>query len=101
MDVNTNLVMWSGIVGFFMPIVISVIQQPSWSSQVRSLVMFVASIIAAVGTVFFEGKFTGVDLATALLTVMTVTIATYTGFWKQTGVAPKLEMATSPGSGSA
>jgi hypothetical protein len=94
--VDTNLVMWGLVVGFFMPILISVVQQPSWSQSVRSVVMFAASAIAGFGTAWFEGRLNGVDITTAILIVMVTTIATYKGFWQPNGVSPKIEVATSP-----
>jgi hypothetical protein len=93
---DSNLVMWAGVVGFFMPILLAIVQQPSWSSPVRSMVMFVASVIAGAGTVYFQGAWDTTNLVTTILFVMVTAIATYKGLWKETGIAPKVEAATSP-----
>ena len=63
---DSNVLMWAGIVGFFMPVLLAIVQQPTWSAPLRSIVMFVASIVAAVGTVYFtnDGAFTGDNMIT-------------------------------------
>ena len=94
---DSNVLMWAGIVGFFMPVLLAVVQQPGWSQPLRAIVMFVASIIAAVGTVYFtnDGAFTRDNMITTTLVVMVTAIATYKGLWTPTKVAPKVEAATS------
>lgn len=92
---DSNLVMWGLIVGFFMPPLLAIVQQPGWSQPVRSLVMFAASIVAAVGTVYFTGDgFDTANLTTTILVVMVTAISTYKGLWVPTGIAPKVEEAT-------
>lgn len=90
--------MWSLIIGFFMPPVQAVIQQSTWSSQVRSGVNFVACCVAGAGVAYFQGDFTGRRFVESGLVVLVTTIAVYTGTWKPTGVAPAIEAATSPNS---
>ena len=96
---DSNLVMWGLIVGFFMPPLLAIVQQPGWSQPMRSIVMFAASLFAGVGTVYFNGGF---DLSepdrvvTTILVVMVTAISTYKGLWQATGIAPKIESATSP-----
>lgn len=98
MDFNSHVAMWSAIVGFLMPLLISFVNQPRWSSFVRGLVAFVASAIAAAGTVYFTGDFDeGSDVVTAALTVFLVTINTYHFWWKPSMIAPKIERLTSVG----
>jgi len=88
--------MWAIIVGFFSPIVLSVIQQPKWSERVQSIVAFVYSLIAGAITAYFSGAFDSVaNAVTAILLVLVATIAFYKGFWKPTGVSPAIEGATS------
>lgn len=93
---DSNVAMWGLIVGFLTPIVLAVVQQPSWSQAVRSVVMFVFALIAGGATAYFAGQLDGKDVTTAVLIVMVSAISTYEGFWKKTGIAPKIEVATSP-----
>lgn len=92
----TNLMMWSLIVGFFMPPVQAVIQQTSWSSRVRAAVNFVACAVAGAGVAFFQGDFTGKRFVESALVVLVTTIAVYKGTWKPTGITPVIEEKTSP-----
>jgi hypothetical protein len=87
--------MWSLIVGFFMPPVQAVIQQAHWPSQVRAGVNFVACAIAGAGVAFFQGDFTGRRFVESALVVLVTTIAVYKGTWKPTGLAPAIEKRTS------
>jgi len=95
----TDLVMWSLIVGFTMPLVISVIQQPKWADPLRASVTFVACAIAGGGTAYFAADLDGRTFVSSSLVVLTTALATYKSFWKPTTIAPKIEAATSPGGG--
>lgn len=92
---DSNLVMWAAVVGFFMPLLLAVVQQPGWSPAIRSIVMFIASVIAGAGTVYFMGKWDTTNLVTTILFVMVTAIATYKGLWQTTTIAPRIESATS------
>jgi len=87
--------MWALIVGFLLPPLLAIIQQPSWPAPVRSVVAFVACAAAGAGTAYFQGDLTGERFVEAGLVVLVTSIATYKGFWKPTTVAPKVENATS------
>lgn len=92
----TDLLMWSLIVGFFMPPVQAVIQQSTWSTELRAGANLVLCAVAAVGVVYFEGDFTGRRFIQSALIVGVTAIAFYKGTWKPTGIAPAIESATSP-----
>lgn len=86
--------MWSLVVGFLLPILIAVIQQEAWASWLRSVVMFVVCLIAAAGTVYFQGRFDVQDYITSALLIVVTAIGTYKGIWQPTGIAPVLEHVT-------
>lgn len=91
-----NAAMWAGIVGFFMPHLIAVVQQPGWSEGLRSVITFVASVVAAIGTVLIQhGGWSWHDWVSSTLLILVTAIATYHGLWKPTGVAPSIEKSTS------
>lgn len=94
----SDLVMWGLVAGFFLPPLLAIVQQPGWTPTVRALVMFVASILVAIGTVYFtdSGAFAADRLVTTILLVMVTAIATYKGLWTPTKIAPAIETATSP-----
>jgi len=91
----SNLAMWSAVVGFFLPAVIAVIQQPTWSQGVRAAVTFLVSIVAGAGTAYFTGDLNGVDWVSATLIILVSAISVYKGLYQPTGIAPKIETATS------
>lgn len=93
-DVPSTLMMWSGVVGFFLPILIATILRWRWSEQAKAAAAFVVCLIAATGTAYFSGNFAGADVVTAALIVVTIAQATYVGVWKPTGIAPAIMDAT-------
>lgn len=93
----SNIEMWSLVIGFLNPIVLAIINQPTWSAPVKSFVAFVWSAIVSVVTLWLSDvKFDAQNLATTFLLIFVTTIATYRGFWKTSGIAPEIEAATSP-----
>jgi hypothetical protein len=95
-----KLEMWALIIGFVMPLLIAVVQRSTWTQTVRALVMAVSSIVAGGLTAYFAGDLNGVDVTTTILLIGVTAIASYKGFWSPTGVAPKIEAATSPKPGA-
>jgi hypothetical protein len=95
---SSNAQEWALVVGFLLPLVMSVINQPGWSGQVKSLLAFAASALAGVGTLYFaqhSDKDVPTWISTALLILVTAQ-ASYHGFHKPTGIAPTIEAKTSP-----
>lgn len=95
MEPNPNLVMWGTIVGTAMPLLISVLNKPDWTPTTRAVVAFLACLVAAVGTTYFEGTLIAGDVASAFLAVFVTAIATYNLYWKPSGISPRIEQATS------
>lgn len=94
-DIPTNIVMWSGLIGFFLPPIMSVIIQTGWSTRLQSIVAFMVAIAAGAGTAYFSGYLERQDFVTCILITLTVGMATYQGFWKPTGISPTIERMTS------
>lgn len=90
----TDLIMWSGLVGFGLPLVIAVIVQSRWSDNVKAVVAFLACCLAGAGTAYFSGHFVGRSIVSSILVVATVGMALYQGFWKPTGVTAAIRAAT-------
>lgn len=97
----TNMQMWELIVGFLSAtFVLPLIQQPTWSEKTRAAVTFVYSVAVGLVTAYLSGAFSGArdveNGVSAVLLMLVSAIATYHGFAKPTGIAPKLEAASSP-----
>lgn len=96
---NNDLAMFTALVGFFMPIVISVVQQPRWQPRTRTLVAILSSIIAGGGTVYLTdpGMLTnGTTMTTVILTVLIASTTSYRAVWIPLGLR-QLESRTSLG----
>ena len=92
----SDLEMYSLLLGAFLPLAIAVVQQQGWSDRLRAVVSFLISAAAATGLVYFQGDFTGRRLVSSVLLVLVTALATHRNFWKQTGITPAIEEATSP-----
>lgn len=91
-----NLAMWSLIVGFLSPLVISVLEQSVWTDRVRAFVAFLFCALVAIPTAYFAGDLQGKDYVTAGLLILVTAISTYRNFWRPSRIAPAIERATSP-----
>lgn len=91
----SNLVMWSLIVGFLAPPVISVIQQPKWSDTARAVFTSIFAVVAGGATAYFNGEFRAGDIVGTILVIGVAAITFYRGFFKPTGISPAIENATS------
>lgn len=96
----TDLELWAVIVGFFVPVVLSVINQPTWSSRRKSTVAFIFAVFVGAITAWLQGDLNGRSVVSAILLVLVLSITTYKGFWKPTGVAGAIEVKTSHGGSS-
>jgi hypothetical protein len=104
----SNIQMWNLVLAFLLPLVLAVIQQPSWSKTTRSFVAFLVSGVVALGNLYFNDvtiwDSSNIDTVIgSVLTVFVATIAFYRGFWRTTGdtaaesITGKIELKTSPG----
>lgn len=91
-----NAEMWSLIVGFVAPMVIAVLQRPTFPRQLRAVVTVAFCIVVGFVTVLVTGQLTGKTLTASILIVLVTAMVTYEHLWKATGIAPLVEKATSP-----
>ncbi|MFJ5967873.1 hypothetical protein [Streptomyces sp. NPDC093060] len=93
----TDAELWAAGLGFVLPPVIAIVNQPRWSGAVRGLLMLAVAAVVGLGTAYFNGDFDGKPIVTCML-VAAVTIGTsYHTVWKPSGIAPGIERATSTG----
>jgi hypothetical protein len=91
-----NLSALNLIIGFLSPLVISVINRPTWDSKVKVLVMVLFSVASGFLTALFSDELNPEDLTSTILTIMVASIVSYHGIFKPSEVAPKIERVTSP-----
>lgn len=90
----TDLEMWSGLVGFLLPLVIAVIQQPSFPKPLRAIITLVVCAVAAIVTVSLQGSLDWTRWQHSVLIIAVAALAFYKGTWLPLGGAPALEEAT-------
>ncbi len=93
-DISSDLIMVLGIIGFFTPIVISLLTQSKWSSRFKSAVLFAWCLLIGLAVSWFTGKLDPGNVVTSTLIVFTFAIAFYAGLWKQLGVTNKVSSWT-------
>lgn len=93
------------LVGAALPVLIAFIVQPGWSDAARSVVAFIICILGAIVAALFAP---GVDIGGPSFdwvawfgVVYGSAMVSYKNLYKPTGVAPKIEVATSPGGSKA
>jgi len=88
--------MWSALVGGAAPLLVAVVQQPSWGRPLRAVVTLMLCLLLGSGTAFFNDQFNGRGIASCVLLVLFAAWTSYLALWKPTRVAPAIETATSP-----
>lgn len=90
-----NAALFSVLVGFFLPMVVAVINQPHWSDQVRGLMAMVSSIVAGAGTAYFSGHWDSTDILRSIMIVLIISQVAYTTFFKGSEITKSIENKTS------
>ena len=92
-----DTVSWALLAGVFTPLLTSLAQQPRWTGAVRVVVGIVISVVVAVLTLLANGSLNdGAQTVLSIVALVVVTsAASYKAIWQPSGVAPKLENATS------
>jgi hypothetical protein len=83
--------------GVLMPFIIAVINQRSWSPQIRGAVAFVVCLIASAVLAWTHGDLTWGDWRNTAVVVTGASMVMYHALWKPSGLAPAVEDATSVG----
>jgi hypothetical protein len=94
---QSNLAMWSLVVGFFVPIVTAVVIRQAWAPGLKAIANFVIAAVAALGVVYFKGDLDTSNknaIVSSILLVLVTSIASYHGLLRPTLVAPSIEKAT-------
>jgi len=87
--------MWTILVGFLLPLLISLINQTHWSKPLRAIVSFVICVVVALVDVIIQGHWNGHDMTRTLVLVAFVAYTSYQLFWRPSNIAPAIEAATS------
>lgn len=96
MEPTSDLAMWSIIVGFGLPPIVAVLNQPRWLGWVRAVLTVLSCVIAGGITAYLSGALTDKRWTTAALIVGVAAIGSYRTFWRPSGITDAIERGTSP-----
>lgn len=91
---DSNVGRWSAVIGFFLPLLIAVINRKLWPSWAKAVTTFIVAGFVATGTAYFAGTFSQSDLVSSFLVVTLMAIGTYSLVWKPGGITPGIEKRT-------
>lgn len=93
----TDLVMWSALVAFFLPLVIAVIHQPKFPEWMGVTITVIVSIVAGFLTEYFQnGPLHWTNVGHSVLVVLVGAVFFYQHTWKDT--ANQIKSKTAPAS---
>ncbi|MGW2920431.1 hypothetical protein ACWDBF_21570 [Streptomyces angustmyceticus] len=93
----TDSQLWAAALGYLLPPVIAIVQQPRWTGAVKALLMLLVAVVVGLGTAYFNDQFTGKSIVTCMLTAAIAIGVAYHTVWRPSGIAPGIEAATSTG----
>lgn len=99
LDSLATLKAWELVSSFLMPLALAAIIRQTWGDAQKAVAAFAACYLYALvallwrGDIAFDGMSVGMWLETGTK-IFALTIPIYYGWWKPTGVAPKIEAAT-------
>lgn len=92
----TPLQNWQVIAGLVLPGILALVIQTGWSRSLQATVsMGAAMAVSVVAALLSDGSFVVPEVIVRGLETFAVAITMYYGLWKPTGIAPKIEAATS------
>ncbi len=91
---GTVLDQWTMVLGFIMPLLVSLVLQSHWRRPLKTTVAFASCLLAAAVQLLFQGKLDLTHFAFTSLSLFAQTIVFLKGFWGPLGVAGALESAT-------
>jgi len=92
---NEQLVQVSAFIGFFFPLLAALVKQSGLSQRVNALIAAGAAVVVAVVTTAQQGDLTLENWGQSAIVLFTVAVASYSGFYKPTGIDGALKDATS------
>lgn len=94
-SIATTTALWGIVVGVITPPLVAIVQQPHWSTQLRTVVGVAIAVGFAAITCWVDGTIGhGQTLIATIGTVLVGAQATYRELWSKVGVTQKIEGAT-------
>lgn len=91
----SDLAMWAVVTGTIVPFFVALVNQAHWSAAFKAIVTAIVCVLVASVEVFFKFGWSLHNWTHSVLLVFFTAIATYHLWWKPSGIAPGVEVATS------
>lgn len=85
------------VIGFFLPLALSLILQRHWSTPAKAYVSFGVVLLTTFGTAYFEGRVDFDNLLMTFFYVLAATVTSFKAFWQPSGLAQAIETKTTIG----
>ncbi|MFI1535588.1 hypothetical protein [Streptomyces anandii] len=95
----TDAQLWAAALGYLLPPLMAVVIQPRWSGPAKGLFMVLVAAGDGVGTAYFTHEFDGRPIVTDVLIAAVAIGVAYHTLWRPSGIAPRIERATSTAAG--
>lgn len=82
---------WDAVVGFVLPLLVSLINRPEWKSWVKATVALTASVAGGTVTALLAGEFTGSSWISSIGIVFASSQAFYHLWFKNSGITSWIE----------
>lgn len=91
----TDAQLWAAALGYLLPPVIAIVNQPRWSGPLKALLALLVAAADGLGSAYFTSEFTGKSIVTCILTGAIAIGVAYHTLWKPSGIVDTIEHATS------
>ncbi|MFC8676664.1 hypothetical protein ACFUEN_28765 [Streptomyces griseorubiginosus] len=91
----TDAQLWAAVLGYLLPPLIAIPVQRHWAGPVKGIFMLLVAAGDGLGTAYFNGELSGRSVVTCTLTAALAIGVAYHTLWKPSGIAPRIEGATS------
>ena len=85
---------WTLVLGFLMPLLVSVIVQRHWPRGLKAVVAALTCLTAAVIQLALKNELELSNLGTSVLSILALSITFFKGFWGPIGITGLIESAT-------
>lgn len=82
---------WAVAAGFFLPVLVAVVNRAEWKPWVKGLIAVLASVVVGTVTALLAGQFTDQTWMQSVAIVFAASQAAYHSWWKGTEIATWIE----------
>ncbi len=73
----SDALLYAGIVGFFLPMLLALLNRQNYAADTKAVLAFVAVIFVSLGTAYFSGQLVGLEPIRMFLIVLAASVVSY------------------------